>query len=184
MFFLVSHFFAAPCCFWNKTISVHFWNQTSFQEWNTLSTFYDWLMKVVFHANVSLSGSTVQHIKVFVSCNKNVSCNMKKNSFYFYRCCMQHFSNRFCCIAHKKTYCSTVKFSKDIHSSNGVLHGHENVAPWPQDLFLMRSWATSGNEVIFWFFFYHCRNYLLHFRHCLYERSFHALVEFFTWSTQ
>ena len=139
LFFLVSHFFAAPCCFWNKTISVHFWNQTSFQEWNTLSTFYDWLMKVVFHANVSLSGSTVQHIKVFVSCNKNVSCNMKKNSFYFYRCCMQHFSNRFCCIAHKKTYCSTVKFSKDIHSSNGVLHGHENVAPWPQDLFLMRS---------------------------------------------
>ena len=76
-------FLPVPCCFWNKIFCVHFWNRTSFQELNVLNKFYDWLTKVLLHKNVSLSGSTVQHFKIFVSFNKNVACIMKKNKTLF-----------------------------------------------------------------------------------------------------
>ena len=77
---------------------------------NASNMLSDWLIKVMFHENDSLSDSTVQHLKIFVSC--------KKYSFYLFLCCMQHFSNRFCCIALKKTHGFTVKFSRRIQCSN------------------------------------------------------------------
>ena len=39
----------------------------------------DWLIKVGLHENVSLSGSTIQRLKIFVS------CNMKKNKTLIFR---------------------------------------------------------------------------------------------------
>ena len=78
---------------------VHF-----FQKSNALSKFYDWIIKVVLLQNVSLSGSVA-----WLHAKKNAACNMKIIIFFFiylfifFWCCMQHFSNCFCCITHKKT---------------------------------------------------------------------------------
>ena len=67
----------------------------------------------------------------------------KKNSFYLFLCCMQHFSNRFCCIVHKKTHGFTVKFSRRMQCSNVALHAHKNVAPWPQGFIVLLNFNSS-----------------------------------------
>ena len=60
---------------------------------------------------------------------------------------MQHFSNRFCCIAHKNTHGSTVKFSRRMQCSNVALQAHKNVAPWPQG-FILKLHFVNLNEII------------------------------------